>query len=264
MRDTDELVINGTLGESLKKIVRGSGIVFTGTLLGMTLAFLGKIIVIRYLTTSEFGLLSLGIVIIGIVGALASIGIPLGVTRYISYFRGQKDNERIWGTIFASLKITAIVSLIFVGIILFLSNPLSRLFRSPDLSYILKILAFCIPFTTITTVLIAIFRGFERVEVKVYFSDLLINLLNISLFAVVILLGLALGEIVYMILASSLLAGLVLIVYAIRKLPEFIPKTKPSSMGKELLYFSLPLWGSLISGTIMLMADTLMLGYFKT
>ena len=75
----------------LKAIAKGTGLVFIGTVLGTLLGLILRVIVVRYITPSEFGLLSLGLVIVNILITISCLGFRNGVPRYISYALGQKD-----------------------------------------------------------------------------------------------------------------------------------------------------------------------------
>ena len=76
--------------QSLQKIAKGTGIIFTGTIIGMLLAFICRIIIVRYATQTEYGIYSLALVLMSIFVTLPTLGLQEGSTRYIAYFRGQK------------------------------------------------------------------------------------------------------------------------------------------------------------------------------
>ncbi|MGB3459335.1 MAG: oligosaccharide flippase family protein [Halobacteriota archaeon] len=81
------------VNQSLQKIAKGTGIIFTGTIIGMLLAFVSRVIIVRYTTQSEYGIYSLALVIISIFVTISTLGLQQGSTRYIAYFRG-KNEER--------------------------------------------------------------------------------------------------------------------------------------------------------------------------
>jgi len=47
------------VNQSLQKIAKGTGIIFIGTIIGMLLGFVSRVIVVRYITQSEYGIFSL-------------------------------------------------------------------------------------------------------------------------------------------------------------------------------------------------------------
>ncbi len=83
------------VNQSLQKIAKGTGIIFIGTMIGMLLGFVGRIIIVRYTTQTEYGIYSLALVIISIFATISTLGLPEGSTRYIEYFRG-KNEEKIF------------------------------------------------------------------------------------------------------------------------------------------------------------------------
>ena len=254
------------VNQSLQKIAKGTGIIFTGTIIAMLLSFIGTVIIVRYLTTSEYGLFSLALTVIGILAGLSSLGLGEGATRYIAYFKGQQDSKRIFGVIVASIQITLTAS-VLCSIFIFLSSDTisMAILHNNDLSTFLKILSITIPFSILSGILISIFRGFGAVEAKVYFSDVLAQILRISFFIAVVFFGLALIGVVYAYLGIVVITCAALVVYTVKKLPTFVKKERDCKpMRKELLYFSLPLFGQGILAIIITSTDKLMLGYFKT
>ena len=251
--------------ETLKKVARGTAIVFFGTIVSLLLGIGTLIIIVRYITQDEYGIFSLASVIVGILIVVAALGLPEAVTRYIGYFRGNNELHRIKSVVFSSLGF-AITTAIISGIILYFISDLlaTEAFNKPDLSTPLKIMSAGIPFAVLTTMLITIFRGFDRVDVRVFFQDFIgTSLLLVSL-GVIFLLDLHFLGVVYAVVASSVLTCLLLTIYALRKspLPTYGQRIE-RAMGKELLLFSLPLLGIAMLGLVVTWTDTLMLGYFK-
>ena len=62
LKDTMSEIVN----QSLQKIAKGTGIIFIGTIIGMFLGFVGRVIVVRYITQSEYGIFSLALVLMRI------------------------------------------------------------------------------------------------------------------------------------------------------------------------------------------------------
>lgn len=252
--------------ETLKKVARGASIVFFGTIAGMLLGFGSRVIVVRYITQDEYGIFSLAVVLVGIFSTVATLGLAQGATRYIAYFRGKNELSKIKGVIFSSLGFTLIAS-IFLSLVLFFASDIlsTRVFDEPGLATPLKIFSAAIPFSVLTGMLITIFRGFDRADVKVYFQDILHGALFPLLLGAVILLGLAFLGVIYASLAATVITCIALAIYTIKKPP--LPIKGGESAGpirNELLLFSLPLLGSAMLHLIIQWTDILMLGYLKT
>ena len=93
------------VNQRLQKIAKGTGIVFTGTIIGMLLGFVGRVIIVRYTTQSEYGIYSLALVLLNIFAMISTLGLQSGVTRQIAYFRGKKDSEKVSGIVISSIQI---------------------------------------------------------------------------------------------------------------------------------------------------------------
>lgn len=105
------------------KIAKGAGIVFIGTGIGMFFAYLGMMIVARFLGPTDFGLISLASAIATITSTVVLVGMPEGVVRYVSFYKGKNDKGRIKGVILSALEIVLPLGLIS-GFILFLFSNL--------------------------------------------------------------------------------------------------------------------------------------------
>ncbi|MBC8273738.1 MAG: oligosaccharide flippase family protein [Chloroflexi bacterium] len=177
------------LSDSLRKIARGAGIAMVGMFLGLLFGFVSRFIVARYGLQANYGIFSLALVVLTFSMMLASLGLHQGVTRYIAYFQGKKEAAKVRESIYASLLIASVASII-IGIVLFFSAGVVALsiFHTIELEPALKIFALSIPFFTLINILSAIFRGFNRVEPQVYFQSILLNLSSLLLLLAVILL----------------------------------------------------------------------------
>ena len=148
--------------ESLRKIAKGTGMVFTGTIVGLLLGFVGRIILVRYITQSEYGIYCLAFTVVSIFVVISTLGLGEGSTRYIACFRGKGEDGNVRGVISSSIKIVLVASVAIAAISFFISDFISvNIFHTPELSTALKIFSIAIPFTVLINVFIAIFRGFE-------------------------------------------------------------------------------------------------------
>ena len=240
--------------------------IFIGTIIGMVFGFVSRIIIVRYITISEYGLLSEALVLLNIFVLASTLGLTEGITRQIAYFYGRKETKKVWCVIVSAVQIGIVAGLICFFFAFSFSDFISMcLIHDKALSPILKILSIAILFTLLFNIIISVFRGFGIVTVKVYFADFIINILRISFFIAIIYFGLSFRGVVYTYLAVPVIASIALIYYGIKKVPAIVKKeTCINPMRKELLYFSLPLFGQTVLVIMMTSTDTLMLGYLKT
>ena len=162
------------VNQSLQKIAKGTGIIFTGTIIGMLLAFIGRVIIVRYTTQTEYGIFSLALVLMSIFAMISTLGLQSGVTRQIAFFRGKNDNKKVKGILNSSIQLALVASIFFSVFLLLLADIISvNAFHSPELSTPLKIFAVAIPFSVFIAIFTSIFQGFDRVEPHVYFPNIL-------------------------------------------------------------------------------------------
>lgn len=260
--DTMDDIVN----QSLRKIAKGAGIIFIGAIFDMALRFVGRVLIVRYVSVSEYGLYSLAFSVLSILAIISVLGLPQGSTRFIAYYRGKSEETKIRSVLSFS-TVFVLTGSILLSIALFLSADLlsSSVFRSPELSLPLKIFALALPFRVLIQTFISFFRGFADVKPNVYFENILRRVLFVVLLLLVILLDLSFTGVLYAMAASLIVTFLAMGIYTIRKLPlsSIRPKFEFPA-GKELFFFSVPLLGVAVLNTAMNTIDTLMLGYFKT
>ena len=256
------------VNQSLQKIAKGTGIVFIGTIIGMLLGFVSRIIIVRCITQSEYGIYSLALVLLSIFATISTLGLSDGTTRQIAFYRGKDDALKIKGVMLSSLQIALITGVLLSLVLFFTSNLIStNVFHSPELSSPLKIFSIALPFFVLINIFTSIFRGFDRAEPSVYFQNIFRSVIYILFLAGAILLGLSFIGVIYAYFASIMLTCMAFAVYAMKK-PPLATKGEKSvnadpMMGKELLFFSLPLFAVTMLQAITTWTDTLMLGYFK-
>ena len=258
--------MSGIINESLKKVAKGTAIAFLGMLIYMFLEFITRVIIARNATQSEYGIFSIGFVLLNFFVIISCLGLLAGTPRYIAYFRGKGDNNKVTGVISSSIQLSVIASLVCFSIFFLSSDFLAELFHLQQ-SSVLKIFAIAVPFFVAIEILASIFRGFDRVHEKAYFRDILMNVLKVLFIVSVIALGYSFLEMIYAYILSIVIASIAFIIYAIKKLPIVTVKSTSAEtdpVRKELLLFSLPLLATNALSMIIIRMDTLMLGYFKT
>ena len=160
------------VNQSLQKIAKGTGIIFIGTIIDLLLDFIGRVILVRYITQTEYGIYCLALVVISIFATISTLGLQEGSTRYIAYFRGTKEEGKVRGVISSSIKIAIIASISIAAISFFISDFISvNIFHTLELSTPLKIFSIAIPFTVLINVFISIFRVFNMTDAKIHFQD---------------------------------------------------------------------------------------------
>lgn len=252
--------------ESLKKIAKGAGIVFVGLIISKFIIYFYRLFIARYFGPSDYGLFSLGLAVLGIVSIFALLGLPTGVTRYVSFYKAERDEQRVKGVITSSLKMVFVLS-IFLASVLFLLSPFiaSRVFNAPELTNVLRILSLAIPFSSLSAVLFSTFIGFKKVEYQVYTESIFSNLTKVIAVVIFGLLGFGVVGIALSWTVALILTFFLAIYFLDKKVyPIFKTPIKSISLKRELLSYSLPLSLASFLWVIIGWTDTLMIGYFMT
>lgn len=248
--------------ESLRKIVKGAGLSLIGTAIGIAFGYLSRLVVARFLDPSDYGLVSLGFGVFTIAATLSLLGLPQGVIRFVSFYKGKGDDKKIKGVIISALRI-GIPSSSITSLIIFLGAEWISVnfFHEPNLTPILQIFALAIPFWMLAQIAIAVTIGFQDMRYDVYITYIFQNVFRLT--AILILLWLGYGVIGASIGWVIAIAGMpFLSFYFLEKKVFPLTKVKAEPLDKELFTFSYPLILAGIAGLIMGWTDTVMLGYF--
>lgn len=250
--------------DSLKAIGKGAGILLTGVLISKIFGYFYRMAIARYLGPAEYGMLSIGMAIIGITTILAIFGLPQGMLRFISYYVGKQDNRGIDRTISSSVKLTLLSSVLLMFVLIFSSGYIaSHFFNNPGIASIIILLALSLPFAVLLLNMELAAQAFNAVKYIVYArnitetaSKLLITFLLLSLGMGII--GAVMGYVLGICISAALLFYLLQ-----KKVYPLTHALKAKIAGlRPLLMFSLPLWLSDFVLASMLWVDTLFIGYF--
>ena len=252
------------VSSSLREITKGSAIIFIGTAVAMGLGFFSNIFLVRILTQEQRGLFSLGNVILSFVRIFSFLGLTAGIPRFIGFY---EDQEKIKG-IMTTGMIVSLISSIILGITIFVfSDSIALFFNEPKLSILLKYLSIALPFVSELNIMITIFQGHGRADIRAIFGNILRSILYLTGLSIVLYItrqkisfGLSSLELTFIILLFSfILPSIILFFYTIQKLDFSNPDL---SIWKKLLKHSIPLSLSGILSILMLRTDILFLGYF--
>lgn len=250
------------MSESLGKIAKGAAISFVGIIAFTFFEFISRVIIARYTTPSEYGAYNIGLSLLYIFVFLSCLGLQGGVARCIAYFMGKGETEKVNGVVYSSLQLSITAGLFLLAVVFSFSGILTGIFHLEQ-PFVIKLFAIAIPFLVMVEILSSIFIGFGKVDKRVYFRDILMSLLKVSGITIAIILGLGFIGIIYAYLLSIVVTAALFSAYAVKSLS--INKLKETALiRKRLFCFSIPLLITFLSSALVMRADTLMLGYFKT
>jgi O-antigen/teichoic acid export membrane protein len=264
-------VPGASLSASLSQILRGTGITFAGTLAGMLLAFVSRLLVARFGTESEYGIYTLGLAILSICGLVATLGLTGGLSRNIAAAQAKGESSKIREFVFASLVIVASAGILFAGGLFVYAGFISNnVFHQGELVLPLQIFALAVPFFALLNLGVAVFQGFGRVTQRAFFQNILLNALFIAFLASAFYFRIPFMSVFYAYLTSLVITVLCLALYARRTLSASLT-SRPHRSAKlftpatrYLVAFSLPLLVVAALETLGSWIDTLMLGVLRS
>ena len=256
-----------TVNRTLNKVTKSTSIVFFGTFLSSIIVLIGKILIIKNWTQEDYGTFVLALSIPSIIIALGTFSLKDAIVRNLAYSRGRYELIKI-SEIISTSFIVYLLAGIIGSILLFLFSDFIaiNIFKEPGLSTPFKIFAFALPFSKLVAFFATIFRGFDRVEPRIFFNEILKNSLFLLLIILAIYLNFEFIYIFYSFLISLTIAFIAFSIFSIKKL-ELKKKIKinrvKSVIFSDLLLFSLPLFGMAIVNIISKRVNILMLGGMK-
>lgn len=256
--DIDVTAVN----QSLKKIAKGGGLIFAGTMFGMALQMGNRILIVRSLSIADYGIFSLGLVLFSMAGTLSQSGFSLSVPRFLGYYRGKGEESHIKGVIRASFELGLMLAGILTVVLVSGAEYIGTFYQMEGLTSVLRIFAVGIPLINFTHITTNIFRGFDNAKPTLYFNTVVAGTLRFLLLLIVVVTAPSLLHMVVAYVAALAVTAVSVATYYARNNP--VADGNSSSMRKELLFFSLPLFGTVLLGQFMKWTDVLMLGYFTS
>lgn len=249
------------VNRALQRMARGTGIVFFGGIIGVILGFTSRTLIARYFERSQYGTFNLALTILSVGLVIAMLGLSSGVTRELSRYRKEAP-ERVTSLISTAFFIVLVSSLTVAMGYVILAPYISLLFHDGLLEYALRVSAPAMPFLALTSLLVAISRGFNRVRENFYYQRILSPLLYLLVVLVVVFGGLDFGTLFTGYVLAQAATFTALLFEMLRLGILRLRLSFSSRLARELVVFSAPLMLTGILEYIMNWTDTLMLGYY--
>lgn len=257
--------------KSLATVVRGAGIIFFGMIIGNLLGLVNQVILGRFLGPGAYGLFNLGITVMMIFCVLPRFGLGSALTQFIPYNIKNNRPDKVKAGIDFSLKFCLIVG-VLVSIALFiLSGTIAtRVFHNTELELVIKVLCVSLPFSALYTISAGFIQAFKKPEYPAYIENILMKILQISIFVIFILFGYKLFGALFAYICAAIFAFVAYIyilyskLYPSLNISIFNHKQKKEPVGKELVALSWPLFLAGFTMLFMGYTDKIILGIYMT
>jgi O-antigen/teichoic acid export membrane protein len=247
----------------LKSAVKNVAFILSGSVGGVGLWFLVRVLIVRSVTPEELGYYQLVVSMVGLLSLLATLGLITGAAKHISIYRHEDSPEKAKGVSATSFKIGLLASGFVTVVVYLLADPIARhVFYDLKLITPIKISSFFILFNALSVILLSILQGYGFIRSRAYF--LTVGQPALLLVLVLVTSLLKLSYLYYIASFSLAMAGNLIgvVIYARRNI-AFNPLDPAGFPGfRKLLAFSLPLLGATIMSAIFLRMDILIVGRY--
>jgi O-antigen/teichoic acid export membrane protein len=256
--------------QATKKHLRGSSLLLIGRVITIVANFVIQILVVRYLSKSDYGAFAYAISLAAFGSSLTVFGFDKTITRFLPMYQEKGEHPKVFGAIL--MMFTTVLSLGFflVLIVLGLRGWISEaLVRDPLSAQLLFLLIFLTPIHALDSLLVGMLAIFSKPSSIFFQRYVLVPGLKLS----VVLLLILFQSDVYFLAIGYVLAGLIgitiyygILMRDLRKqdLWKHFKRQQINFPIKEIFGFSTPL---LISSFVFMARTQLiivMLEYFQT
>lgn len=248
------------VADSLGTVFSGATMLMIGFVLGGVLTLATKIVVARLFSSGLYGVFSQGMALLFTLVMVSMLGLNAGVSRFISYHRGEADGKAD-SAVPAALLVVIPASVVVFGLMfLFAEQIASAGFSDPRTASVLRIFAVAGPFMAVNSIFIAGFRGHKRSRERVVLLDFVIPGLQILGILALVVLGYGfLGATAGFAAAFLLTAAIALFWYR-----RDFPLRREEPVLRELVAFSWPLMVSSVAVQVFLWAPSIVVGMLAT
>lgn len=254
--------------DAVRKQLRGSSLLLAGRLLSRVINFTSQLLIVRHLTTEDFGAFAYGLAIVAFCRGFSTLGLRRAVMRFIPIYHERGEYGRILGTLVLVAAVVAATTILVLGSVRGAPELLERFVHGDGAPvHLLLVLIFLVPIEAVDEMLIALFACFAHPRAIFYRKHVLAPILKLAAVVLLVALGadarfLAWG---YLTAAAVGVALYIVILGRILNRDGTLDGMRTSQREmptRELFAFALPLLTSSLVAVVMHSADTMILGYF--
>ncbi|MHB9053002.1 MAG: flippase [Thermoleophilia bacterium] len=275
MDDNSEIPGNGAAATAesadsitfLPRLAKGAMINLTGAAGRTVLLYAYTLLLARMLSVGDLGEYFLLFTIINIVGLVSTIGLDVGVVRFVSIYSGEGRPGLARRVLQIALFIGVPIGALMAALLFFLAPALRDVFFSDSETAVagIRIFAISIPFWVGARMYNGVTQGMHRMQYQVFSRDFGEQSSKLLLSIIAILAGAGLTGVVWANDGSVLIAAVLSMFFASRVLPRSLSRSQPVlEPARKLVWYSTPLAISYMLGMILMWADLLAMGYFRT
>lgn len=192
------------------RLVKGSAYTLLATILGQAFALVTSIVYARLLGRDNLGIFAIYAQLGSLAVAIAALGLGFPIARYVARLHAQ-DSEKLGRFVSTVLVVTLVSTGGVTAALLTLADTIGfGLYGSPDLVWMVRILAVFLGFNSLSSVGLGILQGLQKIR-RLAVVGIFLEALGIPVMFVALtwwgLLGAAVGGVLLLLVATTLLFG---------------------------------------------------------
>ena len=254
--------------DTTRKQIRGSSLLLVGRLISVGINFFAQVLIVRFLSTTDFGAWAYGLAIVAFCQSFAIFGLDRAITRFVPIFHEKQEYHKLFGTIILVAGSVLLFGMLIVAGFYTAPEQLAGLMKDGQAPVsLLLIMILLVPVEAIDALLSGLFASFTDPRAIFFRKHVLGPSLKLGAVALMIFWKSSITFLAYGYLAAYLIGVGIYVVVFLRLLRKqglfqhFSFDTIQFPV-KEIFAFTIPLLSSDLVTVLMHSSDTLLLGYF--
>ncbi len=151
-------------GKEEKIVAKGAFWHLAGSGLTKLMSFLYLFIIAHLFSQVDVGTFYLALSIIGMVLVFGNLGLGAAFARYVPFFMGKGEEEKVYFLLQKSQKYSFIISFVTAAFLFLSSGIIAELFGNPALSEVLKLLSIYLVVKVLFSLNLGFLRGLKRIK----------------------------------------------------------------------------------------------------
>lgn len=258
------------INQGMKKHLRGSTLLLSGRVISMVANFVVQVLIVRYLSKSEYGAFAYALSLISLGSSLAVFGFDKTITRFIPMYQEKAEYHRVFGAIIMMVSTVFSLSFFLVLLVFGLRGWIAESLISDQLAVqLLLLLIFLIPIQALDSLMVGMLAVFSKPS-SIFFRR---YVLGPALRILVVVLLIVFRSNVYFLSMGYIAAGAlgIIIFYGVlirdlrrQELWRHFNIRKIKFPIKEIFSFSAPLLTSNLVYILRAQLVIVLLGYFRS
>jgi len=252
-----------------RKQIRGSSLLLAGKFLSVGINFASQVLVVRYLSTTDYGAWVYALSMVALCQGFASLGLDRAITRFVPIYHEKHEYDKLFGAIllvFGSILITGV--LVIASFYAFPAQIARLTNENQQPLVLLFIMIFLVPIEVVDGLLIGLFASFSSPRAIFFRKHVLGPGLKLLVILLLVLWRSDIAFLAYGYLIASVIGVLICFWVLVRLLRSqgLLRELRFKDLkipAREIFAFTIPMMTSDLLTVVMHSADALLLGYFK-